>query len=165
MPNEMPNWDNWLQDNTFRKLLENLVTFYDEKSEADPFTDYFTPHDSSHCRAVEKLVKALVNKSGIQSILSDLEKFVLFSCVWTHDIGMLTNVAQSILGSKYSTENKRKIHEIIGAEYLSTDESFLRLFADCGIDESLSRCYINTINVVNKFHRRQYSINSCPETR
>lgn len=55
----MPNWDNWIQDNTFRKLLENMVTFYDEKSEADPFTDYFTPHDSSHCRAVEKLVKAL----------------------------------------------------------------------------------------------------------
>ncbi len=159
---QITDWDKWLIKDNFKSFLVDLEKFYKKLSD-DSLPDYFTPHDENHCFSVDKLAKALISKSNID--LSEFEKFILFVCIWTHDIGMLTEVATPILGDAYKPDNKRKDHEIIGAKFLSTNKKFLDLFERNGINENLAMTYINTINLINKFHRRKYSLSDCPQFR
>ena len=156
-------WVNWLEAEKYQSILAGIEAYYTRLSAEDGISDYFTPHDSTHCLAVEKLAKALIKKSNIQLI--DIEKFILFVCIWTHDIGMLSKVATSVLGNSYAIEIKRKKHEKIGAVSISTDQNFINIFEQNGIDENLARTFINTINLINKFHRRKYLISKCPKFR
>ena len=156
-------WSNWLKTENYQSILAKIEEYYDNLCKSDGVSDYFTPHDSSHCQAVEKLAKALIKKSNIK--LTDIEKFILFICIWTHDIGMIGKVAKLILGDSYSIELKRQKHEEIGAEFISKDEKFVEIFQQEGIDENFARCFFNTINLINKFHRRKYPINECAKFR
>ena len=160
---EANKWDSAIKDENYNKILKATESFVDNKSENEPFSDYFTPHDKNHCEAVLKLVKALLEKGEIT--LSDIEKFILYMCVWTHDLGMYTSVAMKILNNNYSTEYKRTNHEKISAAFMSSDGTFINLFMKGEIDENLARSYINTINIVNKYHRRKYDITNCPKER
>ncbi len=159
-------WEEWLNDEKYQSILAEIEVFYTELCEDENEPDYFTPHDSSHCLAVEKLVKALIKKSKIE--LSEMEKFILFVCVWTHDLGMLYKTAKAILDKNYKIDTKRNQHEEIGAKYISTkryNREFIKIFKRNGINENFAITFINTINLINKFHRRKYPITECPKYR
>jgi translation initiation factor 2B subunit (eIF-2B alpha/beta/delta family) len=78
---------------------------------------------------------------------------------------MLSTVANNVLGNTYSIEKMRNAHDTIGASYLSKNSEFHKIFEKHGIEDHLSRQYINTINLINKFHRRKNPILDCPKER
>jgi len=160
---EGSRWNTWFKNTTYINVLEGIINYVDEKSEMDIPTDYFTPHDSSHCLAVEKLVKALIEKSNIK--LSELEIFMLFVSVWTHDIGMLESVAKVHLGDSYSPDTKRQLHDKIAAWFLNQDEQFKSIFIKNNVAEDLFNNYVHTVNIINKYHRREQDVNDCPKER
>ncbi|MDD2335990.1 MAG: hypothetical protein PHD01_05375 [Geobacteraceae bacterium] len=162
--------ENEISEIDYDNLTSDLREHYKELSEKDT-PDYFTPHDDSHCEAVEKLVLELVSKSQIE--LSNLEKFILVACVWTHDIGMFTKVATDYLeqysgGNGYTPESKRELHEEISSWYInhdSSNNSVKTLFTKNNIAENLQRPYLNTISIIIKYHRRKFNIQDCPVYR
>ena len=159
----LTDWNVWIENDLYRDLVVSISKYVNEITSEDIPTDYFTPHDGSHCRSVEKIVKALINKSRIR--LSDLEKFLLFTAVWTHDIGMLEVIARDYLDITYSADEKRAIHELISAWFLYQDEGIKNIFKGKGISDNLIQNYINTITIISKFHRRKYDIEKCPKIR
>lgn len=159
----LTDWSVWIKNNQYKDLINDISKYINEITSEDIPTDYFTPHDGSHCKSVEKIVKALINKSKIY--LSDLEKFLLFASVWTHDIGMLEVIARDYLNIAYSADEKRSIHELISAWFLYRDERFKDIFKKKEISDNLIQNYINTITIINKFHRQKYDIEECPKIR
>lgn len=146
----------------FERLMVGIETFCNYKTSAKIPTDYFTPHDKEHSRAVESIIRDLIKKSNIN--LTDLEKFLLFASVWTHDLGMTQEIALKKLGEDYNRIAAREIHEEISAWFLSNDEEFKKIFIN-EIPESLFRAYIHSINIISKYHRRKYEISKCPKIR
>jgi hypothetical protein len=67
----------------YSEIMKDVKSYYESLSKAEPVANYFTPHDSTHCIAVEKLVKALITKSKIE--LSELERFFYY-CAYGHMI-------------------------------------------------------------------------------
>ena len=167
-------WTRWIETPEYIKRLEVIEKHVIELSSEQIDTSSYTPHDASHCLAVEKMVKTLIKKSKVY--LSDLEKFILFSAVWTHDLGMFENVARGFFDAKNilddrSTQAIRDRHDEISAWYLSSKGGrILRIPNDgdgelkVAVDNTL-RNYAYTINVISKFHRIKRDINDCPRER
>jgi len=155
----------WFSDSSqYADLLDGIQTYVGQLSKGRIPAGYFTPHDSSHCQAVEKTIKALVNKSKIK--LTELERFILFAAAWTHDIGMLETVAKRFLGDDYSPERMREDHDTISAWFLNEDERFRDMMVEeKRVSEDLLRSYVHTINIISKYHRRKYCLSDCPEAR
>ena len=164
----MSSWDQWFDDkkhgDNYKILLENISQFISRKTK-NIAASYFTPHDSSHCLAVEKIVKALIEKSEIKDSLSELEKFILFASVWVHDIGMVEEIAVEYLPEDYSPDKARNLHDVISAWFINKDSEFKKIFLDQGITEALFNTYVHTINIIIKYHRRKNDIDSCPPVR
>lgn len=157
-------WASTFQDKkVYAKLLDDIETFVTEKTSQKIPTDYFTPHDSLHSFAVELIIKDLIDKSNID--LTELEKFLLFASVWTHDIGMTEEIAIKKLGPEYSKIKAREVHEEISAWFLNNDKDFKGIFLKNGISESLFRTWIHSLNIICKYHRRKYEISDCPKVR
>lgn len=154
-------------DATDYEMLKNYIKdFIDEEIGKGIPRDYFTAHDSSHCQAVENLIRDLVFKSDIE--LSELEDFLLYASAWTHDIGMSEKIAKDYfekVNGKYSRIGARKIHEKIAAWYLSNNEDFQNIFINNDIPESTFRAWINTLNIIIRYHRRANDISKCPMYR
>jgi translation initiation factor 2B subunit (eIF-2B alpha/beta/delta family) len=121
------------------------------------------------------MVKALIEKSEVE--LTDLEKFILFSAIWTHDLGMFEGVAgkffeaQNIPVNDRSAQTIRDRHNEISAWYLSSNVGeIMKIQSDedeeikAAIDNRL-RNYVYTINVISQFHRMSEDINDCPRER
>lgn len=162
--NSKSKWEKYFNNNPiFGLLLNKLILFVTKISTTDVPLDYFTPHDSSHCESVEKIVKAIIKRSDIK--LTELELFILLSAIWTHDIGMIEKVAKAHLKDDYSVQKKREFHDKISAWFLNHDETFKKIFDDSNIPYNLFQNYVNTINIISKFHRRKRQIDNCPKER
>ena len=150
----------------FKLYLNKIIDFVELLSKESFDGDCFTPHDYSHCDAVDKIVKALIEKSKINEILelSELENFILFASVWTHDLGMFDKVAEEYLGDDFSPENKRRDHDKISAKFLNKENGEFRSYFK-ELPDDIATNFIHTINIISKYHRRVYNINECPETR
>ena len=144
-------------------ILEQIRKHITSITQDDIPTDYFTPHDFSHCQAVEKIVRILIDQISIN--LTDLEEFFLYASVWTHDIGMLDSVAKEFLGVEYSIMKKREIHDQISAHYVNNNENFRKIFEDNHLDEGTIQNILHTISIIIHYHRRKSNIERCPITR
>ena len=166
-------WDGWIKTPEYierLQVIENYVCALSEQTD----TSYYTPHDASHCLAVEKMVKTLIAKSEVK--LSDLENFILFSAVWTHDLGMFHNIATEFFNVQNipirSPQIIRDIHDEISAWRVSSEGGeILRIPSERGDKKSKSavdnmlRNYAYTINVISQFHRMTTDIKDCPRER
>lgn len=172
-------WAGWIKTQEYRERLHTIEEHVRNLSSGPIDISTYTPHDSSHCLAVEKMVKALIEKSEVE--LSDLEKFILFSAVWTHDLGMFWNIswdfftAKEVKQSDRTTRNARDRHDEISAWYLSSKRGeILKRDNDKDKDndkeseaaiDNLLRNYACTINVISQFHRMKEEIHDCPKER
>ena len=167
-------WIAWIESSEYRERLHSIEDHVRTLSSEKIDTSYFTPHGLDHCLSVEKMVKALIEKSKVE--FSDLEKFILFSAVLTHDLGMFKNVALKYFDEqndkkKYSPQIVRDKHDEISAWYLYSNFGEI-MKSDIDENEELKvvgenrlRNYVNTINVISKFHRMKENINDCPKER
>ncbi len=86
--------------------------------------------------------------------LTEHEKFILFACAWTHDIGMIEEVALEYLGDEYCIEKRRDEHDEISAAFIHSDDGFVDIFKKNDISEGLFQSYVNTINIISKLEFR-----------
>jgi translation initiation factor 2B subunit (eIF-2B alpha/beta/delta family) len=165
-------WEEWITNEEFYNRLIKLEKFTEGQTKKQIDTSYYTHHDAPHCRAVENLIKTLLEKNKIN--LSEIEKFILFSAVWTHDIGMFEHIAYQCFqahGKKelYSVQTMRQKHDEIAAWYLFSHLDLLKIQNDNKLDntivESTLRNYVNTINLISKYHRAKSDVNECPRER
>jgi translation initiation factor 2B subunit (eIF-2B alpha/beta/delta family) len=174
MPEEIPNRAfDWIESQEYKDRLIKIEEYNRRLTEGQGIS-YFTPHDATHCIAVENMVKDLINTTGIN--LTDLEKFILFCAVWTHDLGMFPKIqgkfceAQKIPNEMRSTENLRDIHDQISAWYLlNYSDEIMKISADESEDEIIVKNaltnYARTISSISRFHRMKYDINECKSDR
>jgi hypothetical protein len=120
------------------------------------------------------MVKTLIAKSKVK--LSDLENFILFSAVWTHDLGMFHNIATEFFNAQdipiRSPQIIRDIHDEISAWRVSSEGGeIMRIPSEredkkskSAVDNML-RNYAYTINVISQFHRMSTDIKDCPRER
>ncbi|MEO5378326.1 MAG: hypothetical protein H7832_11180 [Magnetococcus sp. DMHC-6] len=156
-------WNDIFENNQYAKILNKVTELIKNLSASSNSMDYFTPHDDSHCLSVEKMVNLLIEKCDIS--LTDTEKFILYLSVWTHDVGMLENIAKTIMNRSYSVEERRDKHDEISAKFLNEDPTFKKIFTDENISEGLFKAFTNNINIISKFHRRANHIIECPKER
>ena len=166
-------WDGWIETPEYIERLQVIENFVRDLSEHTD-TSYYTPHDDGHCLAVEKMVKTLIAKSEVK--LSDLENFILFSAVWTHDMGMFHKIATEFFNVQNiqirSPRKIRDIHDEISAWRVSSESGeILRIPSEKGDKKSktavdnMLRNYAYTINVISQFHRMKTDIEDCPRER
>jgi len=168
-------WLDWIQTLEYQERLQVVERKIRDQSTDQIDTSSYTPHDATHCLAVENMIKSLIKKSGAD--LTDLEIFILFSSAWFHDVGMFENVAKDFFNDQNTPESNRSTrtirdkHDEISAWYLSSkyDEVF-RIQSDGdgklgAIIDNMLRNYAYTINVISQFHRMKEDINECPKER
>ncbi|CAD6490900.1 MAG: hypothetical protein CHKLHMKO_00033 [Candidatus Argoarchaeum ethanivorans] len=170
-------WAGWIKTLKYRERLQVIENHVTKLSSKEIDTSGYTPHDASHCLAVENMVKTLLEKSEVK--LSDLEKFILFGAVWTHDLGMFRSIREAFFNDSNqrvepedrTLQTARERHDEISAWYLSSKYNDI-LKIDSDKDESLKtiidnmlRNYTYTINVISRFHRMKEDINDCPKER
>lgn len=174
---EKDRWAEWIETLEYSEYLQVIESHVRKLSSTEINTSGYTPHDASHCLAVENMVKSLIEKSKVK--LSDLEKFILFGAVWTHDLGMFRDIReaffkdpnQGVKPEDRTLQIARDRHDEISAWYLSSKYSeILKIHSDG--DESLEtiidnmlRNYTYSINVISRFHRMKEDINDCPKER
>lgn len=90
---EKDRWAEWIETLEYSEYLQVIESHVRKLSSTEINTSGYTPHDASHCLAVENMVKSLIEKSKVK--LSDLEKFILFGAVWTHDLGMFRDIREA----------------------------------------------------------------------
>ena len=129
-------WENWFTNKEYLSILNDICLYFKELSEKNNFIDYFTPHDTSHSFAVEKMLKAIIGRCEIQ--LTEPEKFVLFISAWTHDIGMLEEVALYFLDEDYSGGWHQTSYNAFAYHCAINEEDVI----DSG-DEDASNIYVN----------------------
>ncbi|MDD2665489.1 MAG: hypothetical protein PHD13_01720 [Methanocellales archaeon] len=154
-------WVGWIKTPEYRERLQTIENRVIQLSSNEINTSGYTPHDASHCLAVENMVKTLIQKS--EAKLSDLEQFILFGAVWTHDLGMFMDIReaffedqkQEVKKGEYKLRVAREIHDKISAWYLSSNYSeILKIQSDEDgqsktIIDNLLRNYTYTINVIS----------------
>lgn len=165
-------WVKWIETPEYRNRLLTTEDFVRKLSEKSQDTSYYTPHEAGHCLAVEKMIKALIQKSMIQ--FTDLEKFILFTAAWIHDLGMFLEVANIFFESQKVPETERSPlhirdqHDEISAWYLSKNgTSILGIHSDKDVKpqtivQATLRNYANSINLISQFHRIKNSVDNCP---
>lgn len=189
MVDEQKDQDRGIDTFDYNTCLEGVREYVRELCKQQKNPTYYTPHDANHCYAVEQMVVALIKESKPK--LSDLERFILFSAAWTHDLGMLDSVADEFFKHKKSNgqntaQNIRKKHDKISAWHLSSNYKKIFLIKSDNLalpvkdedevkdevkDEvnnevnNMLRNYAYTINIISKFHRMEADINDCPKQR
>ena len=167
--------DNWLDlgaGSCFLKYYTNLMSVVDAFHHEDFYDDYFTPHDGSHCRAIENIIRKIISNCDKNIFnLSELEQFLLLISVWSHDLGMISNIAEGYFDERQQeldVSEKRLVHDLISAWYLSKHYKILFLNHD-EIDDvdplldSELRGYVDAVNIIIKYHRKKTNIKNCPE--
>ena len=164
-----------ISDVDFQRYYKNLREYLIKKDHDSFRDDYFTKHDKSHCCAIEKIVNLLLKKSEDKCVLSDLEKFLLLGAIWSHDLGMLYDVATGYFVKNklpYSSKEKRQKHDLISAWHLSENYKTIFQVDDTESDkskiesefiESELRSYIDILNIIIKYHRRATDVDECPK--
>lgn len=156
------------------KAVEDYTKNHDPSySRSLPF---FTTHGASHCEAVEIMIIQLIDKSGInggKSPLTDLEKFILFCAVWTHDLGMDDENSKDFFAEKkkadkkleITPELKRELHDESSAYHLN--KKFPEIFDLNAPNQKNTfiiqkyRNYVTAINLISKYHRMKNDIDEC----
>lgn len=166
------------KDSDFNNWYINIKGFLTERSNDDQLNeesfgdDLYTPHDSTHCSAVETIVDYMLSLCDPGKLsLTELEKFILLASIWSHDLGMLTDISNKYFaefGIKGDTSEKRKQHDLISSWYLSKNYKTLLLGnsasgPDTDIKEGNLRSYVYVINNIIKYHRRATNVDQCPE--
>jgi len=131
----------------------------------------FTLHDANHCRHVERMVKAILVKAMERTNmeLSPLERFLLFSAVWVHDVGMDDKIAEEYFKTMMGEallDRKREEHHYISAWYLLKyyEEIFSKPTKILDkLHYDLER-YVRSIAVIIRYHRKIESLDTCPKT-
>lgn len=180
----MEKWDGWLTKDIHKKLLISIEEFAKETSSKDRSNISFKLHEKTHYLAVEKMIKAFVNKFSLNekhneyidsgtTPLSEYEILILFLSVWTHDLGMFQTIAEQYFATNpsgrgamiFSPQEKVDIHEKISAWFLGQSDKIAKIFSDCEITGNLFYNMLDSINIISKFHVRANNINYCPEFR
>lgn len=163
-----------LNDKDYKVYLENIKKHLEFKDQENTEVDYYTPHGCTHSQAVEYIVDTMLSKcTGLE--LTELERFLLLASIWTHDLGMFSDIAKryfDALKECYSTDKRRKKHEEISAWYLLENYMMVFLGKARGTPnyieetflESKLRSYVDVINLIIKYHRRATKIEECPKT-
>ncbi|MFA6373096.1 MAG: hypothetical protein WCW68_10760 [Methanothrix sp.] len=106
--------------------------------------------------------------------LSDLEKFLLFASIWTHDIGMIGKIANEYYEENkgsYSINNARNLHDKISAWHILKNYKQIFLRGENEISDPVEEerrnkmleSYVHVINLIIKYHRRSTDIEECPD--
>ena len=87
--------NSWLTEDHLKKytFIKEFVT---NKWQNHTAPEYFTPHEDSHCNAVEQKIYQLIPKNGTDKII-EKERFLLLVSVWVHDLGMFPNITSESL--------------------------------------------------------------------
>ncbi len=167
------------QDDTIKTFLRDLSsierhTIKESKTETTPTLNY-TIHDADHCLAVEHMVRMLIKKSGekkSEEPLTDLEKFILYASVWTHDLGMFQTLAKGYFEEfPHGAHEDRSVairerHDEISAWHLSKSYQEIFSLTDEQKKDLITlkkyRNYVNAINLISKYHRTKNDMNECP---
>jgi len=104
--------EDWLSEQLKRKL-ENI-----RQAVSRLFKDYnnsiplggFTPHDKTHCEAVEKLIYQLLPERCYRG-LREYERFLLLASAWLHDIGMIRGIFDECDQKRSDHQIRSKHHE------------------------------------------------------
>ena len=157
MSNECLSLDSLVFKEYFEKIRLYLIERDDKNYILD---DYFTPHDSAHCFAIETIIDSMLSKWSYN--LTELERFILLLSIWGHDLGMFSDIAKEYFNEnniKYDSSEKRRIHDLISAWHLS--KHYKDIFLD-GVNVvrdfrqnlliNKFRSYIHVVNIIIKYH-------------
>ncbi|MCW3128984.1 MAG: hypothetical protein N2V75_02620 [Methanophagales archaeon] len=100
-------WVGWIETPEYRERLQVIESHVIKLSSTEINTTGYNPHDASHCLAVENMVKTLIKKSEVE--LSDLEKFILFASVWTHDLGMFGSIHKEFFIAQNTESDSKEV--------------------------------------------------------
>ena len=86
----------------FSSYCENIITLSNDSNTLG----YYTPHGATHFLGVEKSVNKIM---GIKSEInfSALEKFLLRLCSWSHDVGMIENIAKKFYENNHANSEQK----------------------------------------------------------
>jgi len=162
----------WIEGSDYKTWFENLKSYVESIFARIYDTQLFTLHDATHCIQVEKMVKAIVEKAKLS--LTPLERFLLLSAVWVHDIGMSDDVAREILKERGyqqgELDRKRELHHYISAEYLLRHyldffEPRLKKQNDpiSNIRKSYLEQLARVVAIIALYHRKMECLEDCDE--
>jgi len=149
-----PDYQRW-----YNKLKEEVKRYYEPR----PESGMFTLHGSSHCANVEKMIKVIVSKAGID--LSGTERFLLSCAAWTHDLGMNEEISRDYFagvkgeGEGISPEKRRSEHHNASCWYLQ--EKYQRLFEEHTTDSDQTTAILRAISTIIQYHRKGEDITRC----
>lgn len=104
---------------TKKEYIDNLAVMYNKVSEIHRHTEsyYFTDHSITHSvrimDSLEHLFPFLFHDGKAEDMLNDVEKFILFSGILLHDIGIELSAEQKLkrIVEKYKGEKERELVE------------------------------------------------------
>lgn len=167
----MSNYSNKILNLTnerYNEYYQNTKSYLKFRDISDDNPYYFTPHGPSHSQAVEEIVdKMLIKCKDVN--LSELEKFLLLAAIWTHDLGMNSEIAKEYFkdsdenGKDDSVDNRRKKHHKISAWCVlkKSKEIFLGSIAGNAVIESELKGYADVINTIINYHRSSTNVEKC----
>lgn len=139
---------NWL-NNQNKKRLEFIRDFVANNWRDKPTIKYYTPHDDSHCKAVEEIIYQLIPGEKYRELL-EIERFTLLASVWLHDIGMIPD----LFGQSENDEKIRNEHHLRTRKYIESH------YNDIGLTNDEAKVVKNLC----LFHRKRENINKCSPT-
>ena len=124
---------------------------------------YFTPHEASHCEAVEKYLNQIIWGTEKEPVSlgennfepTPEEAMYLLSAAWLHDIGMMYGIfpgekPSDLIGDTPRVMRLRDEHEMRTVRYIQDEWN---LFPWPAYEKTL-------VSVVCKYHRRHHPINT-----
>ena len=126
---EKRHWEGWLGTElgvALDEIRRSVTKLFEDYKNMPPLRG-FTPHDRSHCVAVENLIHKLIPGRHYRG-LREYERFLLLASAWLHDIGMI----RGVMGEQDTQKSDEEIRET----HHNRSESFIINHpARCGVRE------------------------------
>lgn len=148
---DQPYIDCWLtpQYQERMKIIRKQVKcFADQYHQNETSLSYYTPHDVSHCEAVENNIYKVIAHE-YYALLSEHERFYLIASAWLHDIGMYYESFNDCIKG----ESLRAKHHIYSGIIISEHYTLL----------GVEFWEVDILSTLARFHRKKEDINTCPE--
>lgn len=184
------HWEKLIGNEAYKIDLRKVVD-YNKRNDPHPSgrsLRFYTSHGYYHCQSVENMVLGLIEKSNPQKTipdtslppslfpapLKDLELFILFCSVWTHDLGMNDNNSKDFFEDwkkdhpdvTINDKLKRELHDESSAFHLNQKYSGIFTPGTPMTDpftQQKYRAYVDAINLISKYHRTKNDIEECPK--
>ena len=119
------------------KVVNKVTTEWTSKK---PVTYPYTPHDHSHCEAVEKLLFCLIPCDLMKEKLSPQEIFLLLAAAWLHDIGMHPNLLPDdrVAAAMFDQEETAKNNRAVRAVHPDRSARYVNATPDLGLSSAES---------------------------